>query len=485
MTSPSLAKRMTSTYATWRWCCNAFSMPDSGRTLRRRDSSMPRPNTAAMQSALTDCTSCPPRWTRSATLHSRPMSANFEVFLVWWTIMLDSCRICRQRCIRSTDCCSTAPLGTGLMPALLLSTKWNVKSDLTWCWRISTRIYRFMWQVMPRPAAWALFFLTPCLTEQSGPSPLLLARWTPQSRITARLTRKPLVLCGASKSFIHICTVDASRSSQIISRWQRSSAQSKICRPWQPLACSGMLSFSPDTSMTLSTGRQVTMATPTDCLACPSTVLPQKPTPTATPLIRFTCHSSILCLWLPSKFAEKLAATRPWLQCTKLSRPVTSAPALTTGRTTIDAPSSLHIKDVFCGVHASSFHPACNGMSWTSFTVRTAALCARRNSLAAMCGGRRLTTTSSPVSPRAATATSTVTRHWRVLVGGVDEVAKWTRVMFGIRCWRVLHWTLIPTEGSETGCLNELVTFLFSPLACLLWHHDFLSVYLCLYSLTD
>ena len=33
----------------------------SGRTLRRRDSSMPRPNTAAMQSALTDCTSSPPR----------------------------------------------------------------------------------------------------------------------------------------------------------------------------------------------------------------------------------------------------------------------------------------------------------------------------------------------------------------------------------------------------------------------------------------
>ena len=25
-------------------------------------------------------------------------------------------------------------------------------------------------------------------------------------------------------------------------------------------------------------------------------------------------------------------------------------------------------------MHASSFHPACNGMSWTSFTVRTAAL---------------------------------------------------------------------------------------------------------------
>ena len=203
MTSSSLAKRMTSTYATWRWCCNAFSMPDSGRTLRRRDSSMPRPNTAAMQSALTDCTSCPPRWTQSATLHSRPMSANIEVFLVWWTIMLDSCRICRQRCTRSTDCCSTTPLGTGLMPALLLSTKWNVISDLIWCWRISTRIYRFMWQVMPRPMAWALFFLTPCLTEQSGPSPLLLARWTPQSRITARLTRKPLVLCGALESFTH------------------------------------------------------------------------------------------------------------------------------------------------------------------------------------------------------------------------------------------------------------------------------------------
>ena len=60
-------------------------------------------------------------------------------------------------------------------------------------------------------------------------------------------------------------------------------------------------------------------------------------------------------------------------------------------------------------VHASSFHPACNGMSWTSFTVRTAALCARRNSLAAMCGGRRLTTTSTPVSPRAVTASSIVT----------------------------------------------------------------------------
>ena len=28
-----------------------------------------------------------------------------------------------------------------------------------------------MWQVMPRPTAWALFFLTPCPTEQSGPSP--------------------------------------------------------------------------------------------------------------------------------------------------------------------------------------------------------------------------------------------------------------------------------------------------------------------------
>ena len=120
--------------------------------------------------------------------------------------------------------------------------------------------------------------------------------------------------------------------------------------------------------------------------------------------------------------------TRPWLQCIKLSRPATSAPALTTGRTTIDAPSSLHIKDVFCGVHASSFHLACNGMSWTSFTVRTAVSCARRNSLAAMCGGRRLTTTSSPGSPRAATAISTVTRHWSVRVGGVDEVARRTRV---------------------------------------------------------
>ena len=38
---------------------------------------------------------------------------------------------------------------------------------------------------------------------------------------------------------------------------------------------------------------------------------------------------------------------------TKLSRPATSAPALTTSHITIDALSSLHIKDVFCGVHAS------------------------------------------------------------------------------------------------------------------------------------
>ena len=34
-------------------------------------------------SALTDYTSCPPRLTRFATLHRRPMSANFEVFLAW------------------------------------------------------------------------------------------------------------------------------------------------------------------------------------------------------------------------------------------------------------------------------------------------------------------------------------------------------------------------------------------------------------------
>ena len=127
---------------------------------------------------------------------------------------------------------------------------------------------------------------------------------------------------------------------------------------------------------------------------------------------------------VPSKSTEKLAATRPWLQCTKLFRLATSAPALTTSHITIDPPSSLHIKDVFCGVHASSFHSACNGMSWTSFAVRTAVSCARRNSLAAVCGVRILTTTSSPVSPRAATAISTVTRHWRVLVGGVDEVAR-------------------------------------------------------------
>ena len=33
MTSSSLAKQMTSTYATWRWCCNAFSLPDSGRRI--------------------------------------------------------------------------------------------------------------------------------------------------------------------------------------------------------------------------------------------------------------------------------------------------------------------------------------------------------------------------------------------------------------------------------------------------------------------
>ena len=39
-------------------------------------------------------------------------------------------------------------------------------------------------------------------------------------------------------------------------------------------------------------------------------------------------------------------------------------------------------------VHAASFHLACNRMSWTSFTVRTAVSCAQRNSLAAMCGGR-------------------------------------------------------------------------------------------------
>ena len=35
---------------------------------------------------------------------------------------------------------------------------------------------RFMWQVMPHPTALALFFLTACLTKQSSPSPLLLAR---------------------------------------------------------------------------------------------------------------------------------------------------------------------------------------------------------------------------------------------------------------------------------------------------------------------
>ena len=34
----------------------------------------------------------------------------------------------------------------------------------------------------------------------------------------SEIDKEALVLCGASKSFIHACTVDASRSSQIISR---------------------------------------------------------------------------------------------------------------------------------------------------------------------------------------------------------------------------------------------------------------------------
>ena len=85
----SLVKRMASTYATWWWSCNALSMPDSG-AVKRRDSSMPRPNTAAMQSALTDCTSSPQKSTQSVMPHIRPISGNFEVLLVWSTIIVHS-----------------------------------------------------------------------------------------------------------------------------------------------------------------------------------------------------------------------------------------------------------------------------------------------------------------------------------------------------------------------------------------------------------
>ena len=73
---------------------------------------------------------------------------------------------------------------------------------------------------------------------------------------------------------------------------------------------------------------------------------------------------------------------------------------------------------------------------------------------------------------------ATVTRHCGALAGGVDGVARWKRVEFRIRCWRVCHRTPIPTEGSETSDSNELVTF--CPLPCDIIY-NFFSVYLCLY----
>ena len=182
---------------------------------------------------------------------------------------------------------------------------------------------------------------------------MLLASYTQQSRITARLTKKLLVLCGEKKvSYILLWST--------IHAHQRLSAADGDLRPCQKVAVHDSRSpaavCSPVTSETLSTERKVATATMTDCLACRSIVLPQKRTQTALLALRVTCHSSIHCLCPPSKSAEKHATARPWLLCAELSKPLTSASTQTTRPAILSLTLPAHFTSRMSSVGCTRHH---------------------------------------------------------------------------------------------------------------------------------